>query len=424
MPVWTGVGLRLQNKERLIMFGRAKNCRFGLAGCVMAVSWQLASVEVNAQGPSPSAQRRSTERPSASPEWPVERLNLEVGEQRVLPSEGVQSYSEGVRGVVDVRLTRDAKQFVIVAQRPGQTSLLLIMIDNREKHLSIVVGGGDTKAEPKAGAVPRQDNIRLDFFFVQVDKSYNHQIGVGWPGTVGPASLSAEFDLTRRGFTGASAVVADQALPRLDMAQSQGWAKVVRRAAIITENGKKSTFRGGGEVNVQVSGQLSSGIHQIEFGTTIDVLPRYDAQTGRLQIELQADVSDLADDRGTGVPGRSHTELSSVVNLRLGQSVVLAGLSAQSESSNQSGLPWLSQIPLVGALFGTHTRFERDTRSLVFIVPSVMDTVSAVSRAQIAEALKDYEAYDGDLAELGAMRADLVPLPPVAPAPPSKTGQR
>ena len=36
-----------------------------------------------------------------------EGLRLQVGEQKVLDSEGVRSFSEGVKGVVDVRLTKD-----------------------------------------------------------------------------------------------------------------------------------------------------------------------------------------------------------------------------------------------------------------------------------------------------------------------------
>lgn len=48
-----------------------------------------------------------------------ETLDLEVDEQRVIPSENVQSYSEGAKGIIDVRLTKDASQFIVVGLRPG-----------------------------------------------------------------------------------------------------------------------------------------------------------------------------------------------------------------------------------------------------------------------------------------------------------------
>ena len=50
-------------------------------------------------------------------------LTLEVGEQRVLHGEDVRSYSEGLPGIVDVRLNREGTSFVVLGQKPGRTSL-------------------------------------------------------------------------------------------------------------------------------------------------------------------------------------------------------------------------------------------------------------------------------------------------------------
>src|SRR3972149_7479765 len=62
----------------------------------------------------------------AHPARAEEQLTLELGEQRVLSSEGVRSYSEGTPGIVDVRLTPDSASFVLVGVRVGRTSLLLL----------------------------------------------------------------------------------------------------------------------------------------------------------------------------------------------------------------------------------------------------------------------------------------------------------
>jgi len=89
--------------------------------------------------------------------------------------------------------------------------------------------------------------------------------------------------------------------------------------------------------------------------------------------------------------------LDSLVNLELGQSLVIAGLTARSESESHDGLPGLSQIPIIGGLFGTHS--DRSTRSenLIFIVPTVVDAVSLHAREQVGEALALFDEYDGDL---------------------------
>jgi Flp pilus assembly secretin CpaC len=334
--------------------------------------------------------------PAATAQAEKVSITLRVGEQRVIPSHGVNSYSEGTRGIVDVRLTPDASSFVVVGQRAGHTSLLFLLDDGHERSFEIdVLDGSQGAAVAPAGVAPRA-NIRLDFYFVQVSSDYRHQLGVSWPGAIGGGAVSASYDLVDGRMSDASALISDQALPQLDVAQSHGWAKVLRQAAFVTANGSSAKLSGGGELNVPVQGALGGALKQITFGTEIEVLPRYDRESGRIELTLHADVSDLTSDGGTGVPGRTVSTLDSIVNLELGESVVLAGLRAKTERATRNGLPGLSAIPILGALFGSDGRSRGESETLVFIVPSVVDTVSLHARAAIAEAMRDFAAFDGD----------------------------
>ncbi len=329
------------------------------------------------------------------PDESRETLTLDVAEQKVLSAAGVRSYSEGKRGIVDVRLTQKGDQFVLVGQTEGETTLLLIMLDGTERHIRIVVGNPKSQEATSSQQVDQEDNIRLDFYFVQLDRSNQHQLGVGYPGSIGPVSAGASFDFVTQRFESATAVVENQALLRLDMAQSTGWAKLMRKAAVITENGKRAEFSGGGEVNLPITGGLATGIHTIDFGSRIEVLPRYDSETGRLQIEISADVSDLTDDRGTGAPGRVTASISSIVNLELGQAVVLAGLTSESKVKSRTGIPGLSQIPILGLLFGSERMARQAADNVIFIVPSVLDATTRDARDEIQSALEAYRSYQG-----------------------------
>src|SRR4051812_43415269 len=66
-------------------------------------------------------------------------LKVALGEQLVLPAQGVKSYSEGTRSIVDVRLTGDASRFVVVGLNRGVTTLLFLMADGTERHYRITV---------------------------------------------------------------------------------------------------------------------------------------------------------------------------------------------------------------------------------------------------------------------------------------------
>lgn len=372
--------------------------RFTARGCALAV---FLTVSLPASGADPVS--ADMEPLSDRGPGPADEILLNVGEQKVLMAEGVRSYSEGVRGVVDVRLTKDASEFILVALRPGTTTLLFLMTDGTEQHYKIHVLDPNARAveEPKA-EVEARENIRLDFYFVQLSKNFSYQIGIGWPGSVAPA-FSAAYDVQAGSLDSATAVIADQALPRLDMAQATGWAKVMRQAAVVTANGEKASFSGGQEVNILVQTALATGVQKIQAGSVIEVEPHYDPQTGRIELRLHADLSELQSDRGTGVPGRATSALDTVVNLELGQSIVLAGLTARSERSDKSGLPGLSAIPIIGALFGSHSHAEEDTENVAIIVPSVVDSTTMQNRQRIQDALKEYLDFSGDLDDVQLM---------------------
>lgn len=374
------------------MFGNKSTRAAAMAACLLASS-PLAF----AQG-GPGAARTAT--PSAAPGTETEQLVLQVGEQRVISSDNVRSYSEGRKGIVDIRLTRDATEFIVVALAPGTTTLLFLMMDGTERHYKITVVDPNAHARDKGdGTVEARDNIRLDFYFVQVDRNYGHQIGIGYPSSV-TAGGTAQFDLKTGTLDSATAVITNQALLRLDMAQASGWAKVMRQAAVVTENGQKSSFSGGGEVNVAIQSALSTGIQKIPFGSVIEVEPVYDSASGRIELRIHADISELQADNGSGVPGRLTSALDTVVNLELGQSLILAGLTARSERSSKTGVPGLSQLPIIGLLFGSHSHAEDESENVVVIVPSVVDAISMQDRERLNEALRRYSKFSGDMDEV------------------------
>jgi pilus assembly protein CpaC len=321
-------------------------------------------------------------------------LELQIGEQTSLPSDGVRSYSEGVAGIADIRVSRETGQFIVLGQRAGATSLLLIMEDGSQVQYRIVVKGADAAA----AGISERDNVRLDFYFVQVSDAYSHRIGIGWPAFIGGQGVTrftGGFDLTEGSFTSAELLVTNQPLPRLDLLQETGWARISRQAAVITANGNEAIFNSGGEVNVQATRGIAGAVQAINFGSQLTVLPNYDKQSGRVELKIVSEVSDLTDDRGTGIPGRTVAHLETLVNLEMGQAIMLAGVQADSEGSSRTGLPGLSQIPILGVLFGTHGARREQTRNVLFIVPTVVDTVTARSRDAIADAMQVYQDFDG-----------------------------
>lgn len=327
-----------------------------------------------------------------------ETIVLRVGEQRSLSAREVDSYSEGTPGIADIRVTRDQTRFVIVGKQEGTTSLLLIRRDGSQRQHRIRV-----LSEDASKGFGTRENVRLDLYFVMIQERYGHQIGLDWPGTIGATDVPSTASLA---ISGGSAVPTQSSfqvlsqtfMPSLDLAQAKGWAKVYRQAALVTANGTEAVFTSGGEFNVQVQNNLTVDVKPIEFGTTVSVLPKYDPRTGRIELEIRADVSHLDAERGVeGIPGRMTSHVETLVNLELGQSVSLAGVRAQSEKRVKKGLPGLSQVPFIGALFGTHSREHEQTQAYMFVVPSVVEPVALSQRNRVEESLRVYENFRGNV---------------------------
>jgi hypothetical protein len=314
------------------------------------------------------------------------KVVLLVGQQHSISARGVEKYSEGTPGIIDVRLPEDAQEFIVVGVRPGTSTLLLIYEGGRKRTILFEVKGLGKE-------VPKRENIRLDFYFVELRSGSNYQVGVNWPGQLG-ADVELDLGIDGGGFNGASASLTNIPLPRLDILHAGQWAKFARQASIVTANGEEALFKSGGRVNVAIQGALTAEIKPISYGTDVKILPRYDKDTGRLEVRVSAEVSSLG---GEDVPSQQLTSVQTVVNVELNQAIVLAGLFAKQKGRGRTGLPVLSQIPVIGALFGSHSGREQDIQNVIFIVPSVVDIVGDRARARIGEALSQYGEYDGDM---------------------------
>ena len=358
-----------------------------------------------------------------------------------------------MKGIVDVVPTPDGRFFVLTGKRPGTTTLLLlrqggeqitydisvaarniVTVEKEVKELTDGVAGirtrrigarlfieGGVSTEPELRRVQqiaslygnqveslvtlgsvaeRKLLIRLDFYFVQFNRTSGYTAGIGWPTSVFGSTVQTNYnyDFITRTTTSATASIVNQPLPRLDIASNHGWAKVVKQSSVITANGNEAKFENGGESNFLQNVGLTTSLVSVKFGTNVSVLPRYDSNSKDVEIKVGADVADLTDSAVSGgPPGRTTTKLETLVTLKLGQALILSGIKTATQRHAVSGLPGLSEIPVLGVLFGSHSNNKEETEGAVFIVPSIVDTVPKSALELINNAMATYKEYSGDL---------------------------
>jgi general secretion pathway protein D len=129
----------------------------------------------------------------------------------------------------------------------------------------------------------------------------------------------------------------------------------------------------------------STSIQYQNTGVMLAVTPAVTAGD-LVTMNISQMVSDLDKSDASATPGYPtfmQRQINTQVAVRSGETIVLGGLIKDSASSGNSGLPFLSNIPVLGALFGTHSTSAQRTELLVIITPRVLRSdqdARAVSR--------------------------------------------
>jgi pilus assembly protein CpaC len=403
------------------------------------------------------ASASSASRCLATPSSETRELSLAVGENRTLSATDVKNYSEAVPGVAEIRVTPNGKQFIVVGKAPGSTTLLLIMNDNSEvlwtinvfarsvqsvedelkqlldgtlgirvrrvgarffieggvsgpedleriQHIAGLYNGQVESLVVVGGAAAERNiNIRVDVYFVQYEKSRLRNIGIRWPASYGGAAVQTTFayNFVSTMTTAATATISNHPLPSLDLAAGYGQAKVLKHATVITANGSQATFTSGGAQNFSVTSGFAASIQRIAFGTKINVLPRFEPTRNELEVQVNLDVADLTPSSAdTNLPGESTSTLNTMVTLKLGESLVLSGIHTESTRKRVIGLPWLSTIPIIGLLFGSHGDESNEVEGAILVVPGVVESIPQQGDELIRRTLAEYREFDGDLSEV------------------------
>ena len=101
--------------------------------------------------------------------------------------------------------------------------------------------------------------------------------------------------------------------------------------------------------------------------------PRVNAG-GLVIMEIEQEVSDAIPTTTSGIvaPTIRRRSIKTTVAIQSGETVALGGLIRDKKTRSKSGIPFLSRIPILGALFGATSEDEERTELLVLITPRVV----------------------------------------------------
>lgn len=227
-------------------------------------------------------------------------------------------------------------------------------------------------------AVEQAQQVLLEVRFIEASRAVVREFGIGFNASdIGEISFGTNGNLVSglagqaaaaftRSFTGGSVDATITAL------EDKGVLRTLARPNLVALSGDTASFLAGGEFPIPV-GQNEDvvTIEFREFGVSLAFTPTVLGED-MINIKVRPEVSTIDNTNavsfgGIEIPGLSVRRTETTVELRDGQAFAIAGLLQNSYTNDARNTPWLSSIPVLGALFSSK-RFERSETELVIII--------------------------------------------------------
>jgi general secretion pathway protein D len=248
--------------------------------------------------------------------------------------------------------------------------------------------------------LPRQ--VLVEATIAEVTLTDNLQYGLQWflKGSIG------RFDFQVRSTTGDSARLPVASAPGLsaavfkspadvrvfiDALETESQLRVLSSPQILVTDNKTANIRVGTQVPITTRQSTSADtgdalVQEIEYrdtGVLLTVTPRINSG-GIVTLDVSQEVSVVGPPVGpSGNVSVDQRSIDSSISIQGGETVVLGGLITERNTRGTTGIPVLSKIPVLGALFGSTSDDTSRTELIVLITPSVITTTeeaAAVTR--------------------------------------------
>lgn len=203
--------------------------------------------------------------------------------------------------------------------------------------------------------------IKVEITVAEIKRDLSLKYGLKWP-----SAYSAKIINTGE-------TIYDELPFNLAALEGQGLGKVLASPNIICRSGKEAEFLAGGEFPIKIMNYKMQDIVWKRYGILLRVKPQADA-AGRISLSIETEVSTVDESRKVDdVPGILTNRVSSHFDLTKPQTIALSGLIKNEDSKSSQGLPLLSRLPILGALFSSKDFKENRSELVIFVRPSLLE---------------------------------------------------
>jgi len=232
-----------------------------------------------------------------------------------------------------------------------------------------------------SGFLAAAEMVEISVEITEINSTKANQLGIKWTDTIQagevswtaanrtPAALPEVPSIIQVGdFARYTALTA-----QLQLLEQKGAAQLLSNPKILTKSGTTARVVVGGEIPIVASGVGGGNVTWKEYGIKAEVMPKILADD-YIDLVLTTEVSKLDySNQAGGYPSIDKREANSSIKVKSGQTITIAGLIDTSKQTGSTGIPLLSDIPVLGALFSQKTLNETKTNVLIFVTPKIVE---------------------------------------------------
>lgn len=242
-----------------------------------------------------------------------------------------------------------------------------------------------------------QSMVEIEVTIIDVSTDALDSLGINWSLTgsggssisVGPTAPTPSIPTVTpliEGATNITTLVADAGrrfLASIRALESKGQARIVSRPKVLGSENRMATMVDKRVASVRVAGNLDAKLFNIEAGTTLQVVPQIVPSDGPRQVKLTLRIQDGNFEGVTvdAVPVVKRTEINTEASMREGESLLVGGISVETETKGRSGVPGLSRVPLLGRLFSVEDSSSTRRERLFLLTPKLLGSPYSVAPA-------------------------------------------
>ncbi|MEO7403239.1 MAG: type II and III secretion system protein family protein, partial [Burkholderiales bacterium] len=166
----------------------------------------------------------------------------------------------------------------------------------------------------------------------------------------------------------------------IDGERRDALVKVLAEPNLVAMSGQEASFLAGGKIFIPVARNTNNGVTTIsleekEFGVGVKFTPTV-LDRGRINLKVAPEVSELNQNGNpfatvggvtSVLPSFTTRRAQTTVQLMDGQSLAIGGLIKNNVTESMRKLPFLGELPILGALFRS-AEFQADRSELLFII--------------------------------------------------------